>query len=169
MSAMGAIEQVDWAAKSYLVVDDFVGIRQLLRESLRNLAAKNIGQASSGGEAIALLAHIRYDVVLCDYNLGEGKNGQQVLEEARMRNYLLPSSVWMMVSAEKSVESVIGAAERQPDAYSRSPKAWSTTKAATSGVRARPATSWRNCLTRTPRARTRQPAWRWRPCCWRSA
>ncbi|MET0859256.1 MAG: response regulator, partial [Telluria sp.] len=111
------IANVDWADKNYLVVDDFIGIRQLLRESLRNLGAKNIDQASSGGEAIALLARIRYDVVLCDYNLGEGKNGQQVLEEARLRNLLMPSSVWMMVSAEKSVESVMGAAEHQPDAY----------------------------------------------------
>jgi DNA-binding response OmpR family regulator len=56
-------------------------------------------------------------VVLCDFNLGDGKNGQQVLEEARVRNLLLPSSVWLMVSAEKSVESVMGAAEHQPDAY----------------------------------------------------
>ncbi len=114
---MSANGHVAWADKNYLVVDDFVGIRQLLRESLRNLGAKNIDQASSGGEAIALLTKIRYDVVLCDYNLGEGKNGQQVLEEARIKNLLLPSSVWMMVSAEKSVESVMGAAEHQPDAY----------------------------------------------------
>ncbi|ATQ74036.1 response regulator [Massilia violaceinigra] len=112
-----SIQLVDWAGKNYLVVDDFIGIRQLLRESLRNLGAKNIDQASSGGEAIAMLARIRYDVVLCDYNLGEGKNGQQVLEEARVRNLLLPSSVWLMVSAEKGIESVMGAAEHQPDAY----------------------------------------------------
>ncbi len=112
-----SIQHVDWASKHYLVVDDFVGIRQLLRESLRNLGAKNIDQASSGGEAIALIARHRYDVILCDYNLGEGKNGQQVLEEARVRNLLMPSSVWLMVSAEKSVESVMGAAEHQPDAY----------------------------------------------------
>jgi tetratricopeptide (TPR) repeat protein len=116
-SGASDIANVDWAEKNYLVVDDFIGIRQLLRESLRNLGAKNIDQASSGGEAMALLARIRYDVVLCDYNLGEGKNGQQVLEEARLRNLLMPSSVWMMVSAEKSVESVMGAAEHQPDAY----------------------------------------------------
>jgi len=110
-------EQIDWAGKNYLVVDDFIGVRQLLRESLRSLGARNIDQAASGGEAIALLAKTRYDVVLCDFNLGDGKNGQQVLEEARVRNLLLPSSVWMMVSAEKSVESVMGAAEHQPDAY----------------------------------------------------
>ena len=112
-----AMDQVDWAGKHYLVVDDFVGVRQLLRESLRSLGARNIDQASSGGEAMGLLNKLRYDVVLCDYNLGEGKNGQQVLEEVRIRNLLLPSSVFLMVSAEKSVESVMGAAEHQPDAY----------------------------------------------------
>ncbi len=115
--AAPAADQMDWAGKTYLVVDDFVGVRQLLREALRSLGARNIDQASSGGEAMGLLNKTRYDVVLCDFNLGEGKNGQQVLEEARMRNLLLPSSVFLMVSAEKSVESVMGAAEHQPDAY----------------------------------------------------
>jgi tetratricopeptide (TPR) repeat protein len=113
MSGFAHIEgasQIDWAGKNYLVVDDFIGVRQLLRESLRSLGAKNIDQASSGGEAMGLLARVRY-------NLGEGKNGQQVLEEARVRNLVNPSTVWMMVSAEKSVESVMGAAEHQPDAY----------------------------------------------------
>ena len=116
-AATAAEGAVDWAEKRYLLVDDFVGIRQLLRESLRNLGAKHIDQAASGGEAMMLLSKTRYDVVLCDYNLGDGKNGQQVLEEARIRNLMLPSSVWLMVSAEKSVESVMGAAEHQPDAY----------------------------------------------------
>ncbi|MGW8390268.1 tetratricopeptide repeat protein [Pseudoduganella sp. HUAS MS19] len=107
----------NWADKRYLIVDDFVGVRQLLREALRSLGARHIDQASSGGEAIGLLARIQYDVILCDFNLGEGKSGQHVLEEARIRGLLLPSCVWMMVSAEKSVEAVMGAAEHQPDAY----------------------------------------------------
>ncbi|GGY69435.1 tetratricopeptide repeat-containing response regulator [Pseudoduganella albidiflava] len=111
------ISGVEWSEKRYLIVDDFVGIRQLLRESLRNIGARHIDQASSGGEAMTLLGRTHYDVVLCDFNLGEGKNGQQVLEEARVRNLMVPSSVWLMVSAEKSVESVMGAAEHQPDAY----------------------------------------------------
>ena len=51
-------EQVDWAGKNYLVVDDFIGVRQLLRESLRSLGARNIDQASSGGEAIGLLEQV---------------------------------------------------------------------------------------------------------------
>ena len=108
---------VNWADKRYLIVDDFVGIRQLLREALRSLGARHIDQASGGGEAIGMLARVQYDVILCDFNLGEGKSGQHVLEEARIRGLLMPSCVWLMVSAEKSVEAVMGAAEHQPDAY----------------------------------------------------
>lgn len=106
-----------WKEQHYLLVDDFQGMRQLLRESLRNLGARYVDQAGTGGEAITLLQQSRYDVVLCDYNLGEGKNGQQVLEEARVRELIQPTTVWIVVSAEKSVESVMGTAEHQPDAY----------------------------------------------------
>lgn len=107
----------DWKDQYYLLVDDFQGMRQLLRESLRNLGARFVDQAGSGGEAITMLQQTRYDVVLCDFNLGSGKNGQQVLEEAKVRELVRPTTVWIVVSAEKSVESVMGAAEYQPDAY----------------------------------------------------
>lgn len=107
----------DWKDQYYLLVDDFQGMRQLLRESLRNLGARFVDQAGSGGEAITMLQQTRYDVVLCDFNLGNGKNGQQVLEEAKVRELVRPTTVWIVVSAEKSVESVMGAAEYQPDAY----------------------------------------------------
>ena len=56
-------EQVDWASKTYLVVDDFIGVRQLLREALRSLGARNIDQASSGGEAMGLLNKIRGEFI----------------------------------------------------------------------------------------------------------
>ena len=45
-TAAAAVDGIDWAEKRYLLVDDFVGIRQLLRESLRNLGAKHIDQAA---------------------------------------------------------------------------------------------------------------------------
>ena len=100
-----------------MLIDDTKGMRQLLRESLRSLGARYVDQANSGGEALAMLAQTRYDVVLCDYHLGRGKNGQQVLEEAKFRELILPTTVWMMVSAEKTVEVVMGTAEFHPDAY----------------------------------------------------
>lgn len=107
----------DWKDQHYLLIDDTKGMRQLLRESLRSLGARFVDQAGSGGEAVAMLSQTRYDVVLCDYHLGHGKNGQQVLEEAKFRELILPTTVWMMVSAEKTVEAVMGTAELHPDAY----------------------------------------------------
>lgn len=108
---------VNWAEKYYLVVDDCASIRQLLRESLRNMGAKHIDLAMDGQEAMTMLTNKRYDIILCDYHLDGGRNGQQILEEARSNNSLMPSSIFIMVSAEKSSDSVMGTAEHCPDAY----------------------------------------------------
>lgn len=107
----------DWIKKRYLLIDDFSGVRTLLRDMLRNLGVRSVDQSGNGADALSLMAKSKYDVVLCDYNLGPGRNGQQVLEEARLRELIGPTCIWLMVSAEKSVESVMGAAEHQPDGY----------------------------------------------------
>jgi tetratricopeptide (TPR) repeat protein len=107
----------DWVNKHYLLIDDFSSMRGLLREMLRSLGVKYVDQAANGSEAVAALARTRYDVVLCDYNLGAGRSGQQVLEEAKICELIGPACIWLMISAEKSVESVMGAAEYQPDGY----------------------------------------------------
>jgi len=108
---------VAWAEKSYLIVDDFQNMREMIKQMLRALGAKKIEQAANGAEAIKLLKAHRFDVVLCDFNMGAGRSGQQVLEEARVTDLIGPASIWLMVTAEKSAEFVMGAAEQQPDEY----------------------------------------------------
>jgi len=110
-------ENRDWVEKRYLLIDDFSGVRTLLRDMLRGLGVRYVDQAANGVDAVAMLGKNKYDVVLCDYNLGPGRTGQQVLEEARLRDLIGPACIWLMISAEKSVESVMGAAEQQPDGY----------------------------------------------------
>jgi len=111
--------EADFSTRSFLVVDDFQGMRTILRDILRNCGAnnKNIATAANGDEAVSQLAAAPIDVVLCDYNLGKGKNGQQVLEEAKVRQLIGPACAWIMVTAEKTADVVSGAAEYQPDAY----------------------------------------------------
>lgn len=115
----GKAPEADFSTKTFLVVDDFQGMRSILRDILRNCGAntKNIHTAAHGGEAVSLLSATRFDVVLCDFNLGEGKNGQQILEEAKVRQLVGPACAWIMVTAEKTSDAVSGAAEYQPDAY----------------------------------------------------
>lgn len=117
MEAPATAEAIEWKDQHYLLIDSALAMRQLLRESLRSLGARYVDMAGSGSEAVAMLQQTRYDVVLCDLDLGRGKNGQQVLEEAQLRELILPTTVWIMVSAEKNIESVMSVAECRPDAY----------------------------------------------------
>lgn len=114
--------------KRYLIVDDFQGMRSMLREMLKSCGAKEMDIASTGNEAIASLEGNKYDVVLCDYNLGSGRNGQQVLEEAKVRNLIGPSTAWVIITAEKTSDLVFGAAEYMPDDYIIKPITESTMK-----------------------------------------
>lgn len=107
----------DFKQRRFLIIDDFNGMRSMLRELLRECGATRVDQAANGKEASDALAHTRFDVVLCDYNLGSGKNGQQLLEEAKVRNWLGPASAWVMITAEKNSDAVLGAVEYQPDLY----------------------------------------------------
>lgn len=110
-------EITDWSNKYCLLIDDFPSMCQMLRDMLQNMGARYIDQAENGSVAVAMLRKKKYDIVLCDYNLGGGKSGQQVLEEAKLRDMVGPACIWLMVSAVKNIESVMGAAEYQPDGY----------------------------------------------------
>ena len=104
--------------RQFLIIDDFQGMRSMLREMLKTFGTKHIHIAANGKEALAFLEqNNKYDAVLCDYNLGAGKNGQQILEEAKHRNLIGPSTAWIIITAEKTSDMVIGAAEYMPDDY----------------------------------------------------
>lgn len=107
----------NFSQERFLIVDDFHGMRVMIREMLRNCGGQHLDFANNGNEAVNNMRRVQYDVVLCDFNLGQGKNGQQVLEEAKHLGLLGPGAVWVMVSAEKTMEMVIGAVEVQPDDY----------------------------------------------------
>ena len=100
-----------------LIIDDFQGMRTMLRDFVRLMGVTRIDTASNGREAISQLSANKYDIVICDYNLGPGANGQQVLEEAKLRNFVGVSTIWVMVTAEKTTDMVMGAAEVKPDDY----------------------------------------------------
>ncbi|MDF0752569.1 tetratricopeptide repeat protein [Marinobacter sp. 71-i] len=106
---------------SYLIVDDFENFRLSMRQILRSCGADKIELVANASAAIQYCAYNHVDVVLCDYNLGEGKNGQHILEELRHKKLLKRSSLFLMVTAETSREMVMGAREYQPDGYLTKP------------------------------------------------
>jgi tetratricopeptide (TPR) repeat protein len=107
--------------KAYLVVDDFGDMRSLIKNMLLSCGVSDISVAVNGLQAIASMESRRFDVVLCDYNLGAGKDGQQVLEEARHRGLIGLGTVFVMITAENAREMVMGAVEYEPDSYLTKP------------------------------------------------
>ncbi len=115
----GRPTEMDFSDKTFLIIDDFQGMCSMLRDILRGCGAnvKSIETAANGKVAVALLERGKFDVVLCDFNLGTGKNGQQILEEAKFRELIGPACAWIMITAEKTTDVVTGTAEYQPDTY----------------------------------------------------
>lgn len=107
-------------AKKILVIDDFPGMRKSVREMLYT-DAFDIKEVGNGVEAIAAMEKDRFDIVLCDFNLGTGKTGLQILEEARVRKLLSYSTVFIMITAEQTPGMVLGAMENKPDEYLTKP------------------------------------------------
>ncbi|MTW21624.1 tetratricopeptide repeat protein [Allochromatium palmeri] len=110
-----------FTAKTFLVIDDFADMRAAIKGILVSLGVAHIDQARNGSEAIAKMQQNHYDVILCDYNLGPGKDGQQVLEEARHRQLIGVDCIFIMITAENTREMVMGAVEYAPDSYLSKP------------------------------------------------
>jgi len=104
-----------------LIVDDFSDFRLSIKSMLVHLGAEQVDQASSGEDSIKLCQQNHYNIILCDYNLGEGQDGQQVLEELHQRKIMKQGTLFIMVTAETSAAKVISAIEYQPDTYLTKP------------------------------------------------
>jgi|FLOH01.1.fsa_nt_gi tetratricopeptide (TPR) repeat protein len=107
--------------KRILVVDDLVEARSALKKMITILGATQIDTATDGREAMDFIMEREYDIVLSDYNLGKGKDGQQILEEARYCNRLRATALFILVTGENAVEMVMGALEYEPDNYITKP------------------------------------------------
>ena len=119
------MKQIDivkmFSNKRCLIIDDFPEIRGSLTRTLKNFGSNSVDTAADGEEAIKRCRSGKYDIVICDYNLGSGKDGQQVLEEVRFLRVLMMTSLFVMITGEQSREMVLGALECQPDDYITKP------------------------------------------------
>lgn len=105
----------------FLIVDDFESFRISVKQMLRSFGVEHIDVSGNGKDAVQKCTFERYDIVLCDHNMGDGQTGQQVLEELRFHKRLKRTSLFILVTAETSKEVVIGTKECQPDGYIAKP------------------------------------------------
>lgn len=108
--------QKDFSNINVLVVDDMATARDYISKQLRDIGIGNIVSVPSISEAFKNI-HDKLDIILCDYYLGDGRNGKDFIEELRKEEKIPDSVVCVMVTAEARFASVIGTAENGIDGY----------------------------------------------------
>jgi tetratricopeptide (TPR) repeat protein len=100
-----------------LIVEPHSGMRGSLHNMLNLCEITKIDHAVSSGTAIRPLQNKTYDIVLCEYDLVDGQDGQQLLEDLRHNKIIPLWTVFIMVTAERTYQKVVSAAELAPTDY----------------------------------------------------
>ena len=119
--AIQTLSRIDYSSKCVLVVDDFHQHLQFMAKALKRIGFHNIQLAHNPREALKAAEEFNFDIVFCDYNMGDGKNGQQLLQELRYFKKVRYDCIFIMISAETSREVVLGAIESEPEGYIAKP------------------------------------------------
>lgn len=100
-----------------LMVEDQQQMRQIIRESLYRLGIRQVVMTAHAEDALKAMREGSFDLVLCDYNLGDGADGQQLLETARGSRCVNPLAPWIYVTANSLRADVLAAGDYVPDGY----------------------------------------------------
>lgn len=103
--------------KAVLIIDDMNTARSSLRITMTHLNFGKILCVAGVREAMEAIGAKDYDVILCDYYMGEAADGQQFLEFLRSKAVIKSSTIFVMVTAEQGYTHVMSAAECAPDDY----------------------------------------------------
>lgn len=108
---------IDFSQKRVLIVDDHAGMRTSMRAILSAFGVVFSEMAATANDVIRRLQNKPYDIIICDYFLGEGSDGQQLLEQLRHNKLIRLQTIFVMVTAERAYERVVSAVELAPDDY----------------------------------------------------
>ncbi|MBK7425122.1 MAG: response regulator [Propionivibrio sp.] len=73
--------------------------------------------AGSSAEVLRQVKAYSFDIIFSDYQLEDGRDGQQLLEELRQKHLISLSTVFMVITAERAYHNVVSLAELAPDDY----------------------------------------------------
>lgn len=102
---------------SALIIEPHAGMRSNLHTMLNLCGLARIDDASSSSHAIRMLGNRAYDLILCEYDLEGGQDGQQLLEDLRHHKLIHASTMFFMVTSEGSFGKVVSAVELLPTDY----------------------------------------------------
>ena len=107
--------QIDYSDKYVLLIDSSGNMRATIYYMLRELGITNVKAITINDKVIPLIAQNDFDVILLGHNASDSVTGIQILEVARYRGYIKPSSAWVCMTSDSSQEVILHAIDSHPD------------------------------------------------------
>ncbi len=107
----------DIVRKRVLIVDRHPNARDSLRLMLSTLGITAVHGAGTSAEVLRQIGAVRFDIILTDYLLDDGRDSQQLLEELRQQRLIPLSTIFMVITGERQYRNVVSLAELAPDDY----------------------------------------------------
>ena len=99
----------------FLVVDDYLSMRRMVKSVLKDLGYTNVAEADDGSTALPLLRNGEFDFLITDWNM-PGMPGLELLKAVRADARLAKLPV-LMVTAEAKREQIVEAAQAGVNGY----------------------------------------------------
>ncbi|MGB0495286.1 MAG: response regulator [Kangiellaceae bacterium] len=112
---------IQYSKIKILLIEDFADYASAIISMIYKMGCNHIDHVSCADAAIQKCRETTYDLILSDYNLGEGKDGQQVFEELLHFKIITEHTGFIMITAEKTASMVMAALESKPDSYLTKP------------------------------------------------
>jgi len=103
--------------KRALLIDRYPKARSSLRIMLSALGVTSVHNAGTTAEVLRQVRGHHFDIILSDYQLEDGRDGQQLLEELRQQRLVSLATVFMLITSERAYHNVMSIAELAPDDY----------------------------------------------------
>jgi FimV-like protein len=100
-----------------LIIEPHAGMRASIHSMLTLCGLTRIEHASTSNQAVKHLGLRQFDMILCEYDLEGGQDGQQLLEDLRHHKLMQLATMFFMVTAEGNHSKVVSAAELAPTDY----------------------------------------------------
>ena len=99
----------------FLVVDDYLSMRRMVKSVLNDLGYSNVTEADDGSTALPLLRDGQFDFLITDWNM-PGMPGLDLLKAVRANARLAKLPV-LMVTAEAKREQIVEAVQAGVNGY----------------------------------------------------
>jgi len=110
-------KQAFYRTKKVLIIEDYEQVIAYMKSMLALIGFEHVVVSRNAETAMSACRKTDFDFILCDYNLGVGRDGYQLFEALKAEHCLKHSCCFIVVSGERHRQAVYGMIEFLPDDY----------------------------------------------------